>query len=575
MPADLSDYLGHLGLDGLTPQEIAEVVAGLPGEVVDSLLAEMPPNPVELPATPADQAAELDARFSIRSHTRYISDRIAAAAEDVANGRSRFLIIETPPRVGKSTLVSMFTPLWVLRRWPSWKVGITSYDSSLVTGWARQVRNLITEHPSLGIRLAPDSGAAGQWSTTEGGGVVARSLGAGLTGLGVKVLVVDDPVKDYVEAHSEVHRTRVWNWWLSVAQTRLEPPSLVIVTMTRWHENDLVGRLLSDEHEGDPSTWEEIRLPALAVDSRGGPPDPLGRLPGEPLLSPLVDETAEEAAARWEDTRKAVGPYTFASMYQQDPAPSKGAIFNIDWWRYWTPDPARADRDGEGNLKPMSDHSARTVYVNPADLARGVGVGSGRWLDSWDMAFKGTAEADYVVGQRWLSHNSYRLLIHQTRARRTFTATLQEVKAWADPSGPTPYAARVLERVVEDKANGTAVIDSLRSSIPGIVPVNPTDSKVGRARAITPYPAAGNVLLPHPSDPGNEWVRDLLEELRNFPNSANDDQVDAMSQALARLRDRGGISTSIPSGRMIDRTLPTSPLRHCSPASSGRSIRRR
>lgn len=529
---------------GLTDEELSEVVAGLPADAVDLLLGSLPVDPATLPAGPAEQAAELEERFRIRDHTRLISDRIAAAVRDVAEGRSRWLIIETPPRIGKSTLVSLFGPLWILRMFPEWKVALTSYDAALVADWSRQVRNLATEHPSLGIRLTPDSGAVGQWRTTSGGGIIARSTGQGLTGLGAKVLIVDDPVKDFAEAHSEHARDKLWSWWLSVAQTRLEPPSLVLVTMTRWHEDDMVGRLLSAEHEGDPATWEEIRLPALANPSPGTP-DPLGRDEGEPLISPLLDETAEQARQRWLDVRTAVGPYTFAGMYQQEPAPSKGELFDLGWLRYWTVNPALADRDDAGELLPVTDHAARVVWVDPAQFDEHTGVASGRWIDSWDMAFKGKKDSDYVVGQRWVGSVGYHYLMHGARGKWTFTQTLDRVKAWCAPHG-TPYARYVHERIVEDKANGTAVIDSLQAGVPGMVAVNPTDSKVGRALSVTPVVESGHVLLPHPADPGNEWVMDLVEELRAFPNGRHDDQVDALTQYLNRVRNVGSMGIGNP-----------------------------
>src|SRR5699024_4690631 len=141
-------------------------------------------------------------------------------------------------------------------------------------------------------------------------------------GRGARVLVIDDPHKDFVDAHSATFRAAIWDWWLAVAQTRLEPPSLVIVIMTRWHEDDLVGRLLSKEYEGDPAAWERIRLPALADTEN----DPIGRELGEPLLSPLFTETREQAVERWAETRTAVGEYVWSALYQQSPSPAKGAI---------------------------------------------------------------------------------------------------------------------------------------------------------------------------------------------------------------------------------------------------------
>src|SRR5699024_1225666 len=130
------------------------------------------------------------------------------------------------------------------------------------------------------VAIARDAGAVGAWETTEGGRLLSLSIRESFTGRGAKVLIIDDPHKDFVDAHSATMRTNVWEWWLSVAQTRLEPPYLVIVVMTRWHEDDLVGRLLSPDYPGDPASWEVVSLPALAT----SPNDALGRGKDEPLL---------------------------------------------------------------------------------------------------------------------------------------------------------------------------------------------------------------------------------------------------------------------------------------------------
>src|SRR5699024_10717459 len=196
-----------------------------------------------------------------------------------------------PPRAGKSLLLSQFTPLWLLRRHPEWKIVQASHDGNLVSQWSRSVRRMIQDRPGLGMAIANDSRAWSQWTTVEGGGIYATSIRGALTGRGARVMIIDDPVKDYVDAHSATMRQNLWDWWLTVAQTRLEPASLEIVVMTRWHEDDFEGRIFSDEFEGNPRNWERIVLPAIAERD-----DIIGREEGEPLLSPLIpDETNEEA----------------------------------------------------------------------------------------------------------------------------------------------------------------------------------------------------------------------------------------------------------------------------------------
>lgn len=526
--------LVHLA-QGLEPEEVRALIADLPEPAVTALLDALgtTDGPSRIP-NPLAQALSVDAGYRPRAHLEYVSKVIAEAVADVEQGHSRRLIIEMPPRSGKSTLCTQHTPAWLLREHPSWPIALVSHDPSLAVSWGRQIRRWVEAGQVGDVQIAPDAGAVSEWQTTAGGGVLSRSTRGSLTGRGAKVMLIDDPHKDFVEAHSEIERQRVWDWWLSVAQTRLEPPSLVIVVMTRWHEDDLVGRLLSTDHEGDPDDWTVVRIDAVAEDED----DVLGRAPGEPLISPLLDETVEEAASRWEEVKRAVGTYVWSALYQQRPAPAGGSIFDVGWWRYWTTDPGKVSADGRVVLLPDIGPGATQV-------------------ESWDMAFKDTKASDYVVGQRWARIGPNRFLLAQVRGRWSFTETLRQVQEFADPHVPT--------RLVEDKANGTAVLDTLREVLDGLIPINPKDGKEARARAVTPEVEAGNVLLPHPSE--EVWVNDLLSELRHFPHDAHDDQVDALTQALMRLRNAGGGQVTVPGrlGRTVARrALSSSPRRRVS-----------
>lgn len=489
----------------LSPDEIEELLEDLPDPAARALLNIIPASRDDLPATALAQALELDDGYRVRAHLEYLSERLAKAVEDVENGQSRNLVISMPPRMGKSTLASQYLQVWLLRQHPEWKIGMISHDSSLAVTWGRAVRRFAENRPELGIRIAPDAGAAQEWETREHGGILARSVGGSITGRGFKVLLIDDPVKDFVTAHSEVFRKNLWEWWLSTAQTRLEPPSLTIVIGTRWHEDDFIGRLLSEDHEGDPNEWEVISFPALADEES----DVLGRALDEPLISPLIDETPEESVQRWEKIKKDVGSYTWSALYQQKPSAPKGAIFDVGWWHYWTTDPRKVTEDGHIILFDPNDHS-------------------GTWVESWDCAFKDTKTSDFVVGQRWVRREAQIFLAQQVRGRWSFTKTLPQMETFSAPW--------VAARLVEDKANGTAILDTMRRRLTGLIPINPREGKEARARAVSPLVEAGNVYLPHPSEPGCEWVTDLIDETRNFPTGAHDDQVDAMSQALFRLR---------------------------------------
>ena len=510
MPDTLEALIGRFRQQGATKAQISEAIRTLPEHVVTALLADAGGSINTVPRSPIGQALELDPKYVVRDHLSYLDSRLLAAEQTMAGGQSVRLAVSMPPRMGKSTIISQFAPLWLLRRDPSTKIGLISHSPTLAVGWARTVRNLIENNPGLGLKVAPDAGAASEWQTTMGGGVTARSVGQSIVGRGFKIIVVDDVVRDYAAAHSDAYRQQVWEWWTANAYTRLEPPFMIIAVGTRWHEDDFIGRLLSSEYDGDPRDWEVISFPALAETH-----DVLGRVEGEPLLSPLnARETATLALERWDETRTAVGGYNWAAQFQQRPAPPAGAIYNVNWFRYWTPTPALALIRGDDKVRHM-------------DFDNLIGA---RWIDSWDFAFKATDTSDWVVGQRWVMHGANRYLVAQVRGRWDFVQTLAQVEGFKADT----YGDRVYTTLVEEKANGAAVISVLHDKIAGLKPINPKDSKEARAAAVTPEVESGNVYLPNPAE--FPWVADLISELRAFPTGAHDDQVDAFTQALNHLR---------------------------------------
>lgn len=422
-----------------------------------------------------------------------------------------------------SALTSIYAPVWLLRKHPDWKLMLTSHSPDLAASWGREVRRLIERNAAtLGVMLAPDAKAVTRWETTAGGVMRSLSVGQSPTGEGAKVLLVDDPVRNFETAHSTPARNTLWDWWQADISLRLEPPSLTVVTMTRWHEDDLVGRILSRDYPGNPDDWEQIVLPAIAKDD-----DPIGRAPGDPLLSPLLpDETRAEALERFSSIRETLTLYQWSALFEQEPAPAMGAVFDTSAWRYWTHDPDKATADG------------RVRYFGPDDLARS------HVVSSWDATFKGTETSDYVVGQLWARNGANRFLLDQSRGRRTFTQTIAEMKRFL-LDGHGGKLART--HLIEDKANGPAIIDTLRDEVSGIKPVNPQGSKEARARAVTAPIESGNVYLPLTSEA--EWVQGLIDEARLFPAGKHDDQVDAMTQALNELRQDGRAAVNVPGSR--------------------------
>src|SRR3569832_1537772 len=225
--------------------------------------------------SPADTAVHLSrGKWNKARHLAILSDWLRAAVL----GERKRIVVTMPPRHGKSEEVSKWFPTWVLETFHDWRVMLSSYEAMYAASWGRKVRDLLEGHADeLTVRVKSNSKAADYWETTEGGGMMTAGAGGALTGKGANVLIVDDPIKNWAEANSPVVRERIWDWWQSTAYTRLEPDGIAIVVQTRWHEDDLAGRLLRGEAEGREK-WDLLNLPAIAEAG-----DMMGREIGEPL----------------------------------------------------------------------------------------------------------------------------------------------------------------------------------------------------------------------------------------------------------------------------------------------------
>ena len=472
-----------------------------------SVAEQLAPRPeVDRWDTPLDLACAIDPR-TVRTPALEL---IARAVADALTGHEARLVISVPPQEGKSTLATKTGALWALQRNPDARIGIVSYAQSLAETFGRDIRNWVQTNNGdegsldLGIRIARDNGAARRW-TLEGhrGGVTCVGVGSGLTGRPLDGLIIDDPLADAEQAESQYYRDKVWDWWQAVGATRLAPGGFVILILTRWHEDDLAGRFQAAE---DGHLWKVINIPALADHKPdAGETDPLGRAPGEWLQS-----ARGRSVEQWEAVRVRSGSRVFNALYQGRPSPDVGNVWQRPWWRRYT---------------------ERLWRIEDGVTYRAIGMDE--VIMSWDMAFKDTKSSDYVVGQVWGRRGAEVFLLDQIHDRLTFTETVaafqRMVKKWPDAT----------TKLVEDKANGTAVIDQLRKKIPGIVPENPTDSKYGRATSVAPFIEAGNVSLPE-DNIALFNVGGFIDEAAAFPNGAHDDQVDGASQALRRLLLRPG-----------------------------------
>lgn len=487
-----------------TPETRRQFLARLDAGERERLLEHLaPPRDPDRFATAGELAQAIDPG-TVQTPALDVIDEALAWAYSSPDAR---LLISLPPQEGKSSRVTKMGSLWALTRNPETRLGIASYAQSLAEGFGREVRNLVSTFNGdegsldLGLRIARDNGSARRWQLDgHRGGVVCVGIGSGLTGRPLDAIVIDDPFADAEQAGSSYYRDRVWDWWQSVGAPRLAPGAPAIVILTRWHEDDLAGRLVAAE---DGSRWRVINIPALADhDPAKGQSDPLGREPGEWLTSARGRTPAE-----WEQIRIQAGSRVFAALYQGRPSPDQGNVWQRQWWRryrepLWSQHPDRPD----------------AYLVNECD----------EMILSLDCSFRDTKGSDYVALQCWARRGANVYLLDQVRKRLSFTDTMT---AFAAMAARWPQASR---KLIEQAANGFAVIDSLKGKIAGIVPVKPRESKYARASAVSPFIEAGNAFLPA-ADVALFDAEAFVEECAGFPNAANDDQVDAASQALAEM----------------------------------------
>lgn len=455
--------------------------------LIDAIRAQLTA-PARTWQTPGELARALDPRTKQTPALTLIDDALIQLA-NTPDGR---LIISLPPQEGKSTRAMDFI-IWSLLRNPDLRVAVASYAQGLANRNGRRLRNTIAAHPHLGLSIAPDNGAISEWTLAgHDGGVLSVGRGAGITGRPVDLLLIDDPLKDRNEADSQLIRDNCWDWWTDSLSTRLAPGAPVLLILTRWHEDDLAGRLTSAP---DGHLWQVINIPAEADTDD----DPLGRKPGT-----YLDSARGRTEAQWDAIKVRVGSRTWASLYQGRPAPAEGGMVKRDWWQYY-----------DQPLWIELDNGQRRT------------LGMDAVLISADLTFKGEDHSDYVAIGVWGRRGPNAYLLDQVRGHYDFPEQVRQLEALC---ARWPDAAL---KVIEDKANGPAVIATLRRRIPGIVAEIPQGSKVARLAAVSPLIEAGNVHLPNPQLA--PWVGDYVEEFAGFPNAAHDDQVDHTTQGLNRL----------------------------------------
>lgn len=452
------------------------------------------------PGLTAEQLAAMNWRFTPTGygaklgglvHPRHVQLLGHTLADLVTGDDFDRLLVFMPPRHAKSTTCSVWLPLWFLDLFPEKQVLLASYAHKLARKFGWQVRQLVMQHHRfLRVRLAPDFKARDQWFTTAMGGMSTAGMDGGFTGQPGHLVVVDDPYKGWAEAHSEVVRESVEDVYKSVLYTRREPGTKIVVLQTRWHEDDLGGWLERESDNGTGDRFRVLRMPAICDDPAD---DPLGRAEGEALWPERHPVEALERA------KKVLGTYFFTGMFQQRPSPEEGSQLKRGWWRWFDRMPQPHDWD--------------------------------ELLWSWDMAFKDAQTSSYVVGQLWGRIGADKYLIHQVRDHMDFPTTVRMVRLVSAERLERPHARL---QVIEDKANGPAVIQVLSGQVPGLVPWSPPGSKESRVHAVSADVEAGNVWLPDPAIATFD-VLGFVEECAQFPNGSHDDQVDAFTQAILRM----------------------------------------
>lgn len=401
------------------------------------------------------------------------------------------LIIIMPPRHGKSLFISQYFPAWYLGNFRNDRIILASYEADLAAGFGRKVRDTIEDigKDVFGIRLKEDSQAANRWDI-EGatGGMNTAGIGGPITGKGANLLIIDDPVKNAIEANSKTYRDRAWEWYTSTAYTRLEPDGVIVLIMTRWHEDDLVGRILSDKEESQK--WTVLKLPALAEEN-----DPLGRKIGEALWKERYSEE------RLYEIQKTIGSYWFSALYQGTPTPAEGKIFKRSLFRYYEED--------ENSFILKTDTVSKRLEKNRCSIFQTV-----------DTAATEKETADYFVIATWAVTPDRELLLLDIFRERIDTTKHNKVIR--------DYYLRYKPFLIgiEEKTFGLTIIQQLKSELP-IKALKADCDKVARALVVaTKYE---NGLVYHPVKAN--WLTDYESELLEFPNGANDDQVDCAGYA--------------------------------------------
>jgi predicted phage terminase large subunit-like protein len=418
---------------------------------------------------------------------------MAKKFEEIAEGKTRRLIINMPPRHTKSEFASYMLPAWFLGRFPNKKIIQCSNTADLAVGFGRKVRNLLDSEvftkvfPNVALRQ--DSKAAGRWATNKSGEYFAIGVGGTVTGKGADLLIIDDPHSEQEAALAGNDPSvfdKVYEWYTSGPRQRLQPGGSIIIVMTRWSKRDLTGQILKSALEREGDEWDVIDFPAI--------------LPSNKPLWPEFWSYAELDALRTE-----LPLPKWQAQYQQQPTSEAGAIVKREWWKVW-----------EGERPP------------PCDFI----------IQSWDTAFTKNERSDYSACTTWgvfykdeNVDDAHIILLDALKRRMEFPELKETAYKHYMEYQPDAF-------IVEAKASGAPLIYELRQMGIPVQEFTPTrgNDKIARINAVSDLFASGKVWAPQ-----TRWAEEVMEEMAAFPNSEHDDLVDSSTQALIRFRKGGFI----------------------------------
>ena len=456
--------------------------------------------------------------FCMTKFHRYLTDTIQEFLETPTDKAMDILLLSVPPRHGKTFTVTETLPSWFLGKNPDGNVIICSYDGTFAESFSRRNRDKFNEFASQVFPdAAPNNNVQGValWETSKGGRCRAAGLKAGITGYGAELFIIDDPIKNQEAAESETILAKIHSEMGPSVQSRIHPGGKLIVIQTRWVEHDVIGYI---EKNWGEFIWKSVNLPCECEDEEN---DPLGRKLGDSLMGEHLGDVLPPRIRndnKWLRSKKTLvmageGEHVWNALYQGHPSVQDGNLFKEPWWQ---------------------SYDRRDFEFNSFDYA----------CLSIDATFKKTETSDMVAIELWCAKGDKVYLWKLINKRMGFVETLDRIKRLCSEF-PT-----IDEMIIEDKANGSAIIDTLRYSegVPPIVPINPLGGKYSRAQAVSPFVSTCKVYLPTDwtiqEELEVEWDgkernlkphRKFILQHSRFPFAKHDDMVDANSQALSRI----------------------------------------